>query len=299
MIKIIIFLLSIFSLSFSQTTFYGLDGWYHTNTIATAGGAGAVPSMDSGRINPAGIATLQKQVHFSLIKYPASINSQSLTFIKPLTNSNIEIGIRHLNYGNFVSTDEDGIENGNYSAGDTWLSAAWAKKNKNISLGTTGSIFLSNLESYNATAIVISTGFLYDYPRYDIRLGISLSNFGMFLTRYTEQNDKLPTKIILSANKGLEYLPLDLNVDIGLNPYDNNIYWRIGGIFAMPYNLQMSFGVNSNNINQRTEYKSVSEVLGSSGVGITYTYKQYSIELGGYSYGTGGWIYGTGFNLKF
>jgi hypothetical protein len=298
MIKTIIFLLSIISMGLSQTTLYGLDGWYHTSTIATAGGTGAVPSMDSDRINPAGIATLPKQVHFSLIKYPASINSQSLTFIKPLTNSNIEIGIRHLNYGIFVSTNEDGVENGNYFAGDTWLSAAWAKINKNISFGTTGGIFLSNLESYNATAIVISTGLLYDYPRYDIRLGISLSNFGTFLTRYTEQKNKLPTKIILSANKGLEYLPLDLNVDIGLNPYNNNIYWRIGGIFALPYNLQLILGINSNNIDQRTEYKSVSEVLGSSGFGITYVYKQYSIELGGYSYGTGGWIYGTSFNLK-
>ncbi len=87
-------------------------------------------------------------------------------------------------------------------------------------------------------------------------------------------------------------------MDIGLNPYNNNIYWRIGGIFALPYNLKLSFGVNSSNIEQRTEYKSVSEVFGGSGVGITYTYKQYSIEIGGYSYGTGGWIYGTGFNLK-
>ena len=298
MIKTIIFLLSIFGLGFSQTTLYGLDGWYHTNTIATAGAAGAVPSMDSDRINPAGIAMLAQQINFSLIKYPADINSQSLTFIKPLTNSNIEIGIRHLNYGNFVSTDEDGIKGGNYSAGDTWLSAAWAKKNKNIIFGTTGGIFLSNLESYNATAIVVSTGVLYDYPKHKMRLGISLSNFGMFLARYTEQKNKLPTKIILSANKGLEYLPLDLNVDLGFNPYNNNIYWRIGGIFALPYNLQLILGINSNNIDQRTDYKSVSEVFGSSGVGIAYEYKKYSIELGGYSYGTGGWIYGTGFNIK-
>jgi len=298
MTKTLIFLLAIFSFGLSQTTLYGLDGWYHTSTIATAGGAGAVPSIDSDRINPAGIVTLPKQVHFSLIKYPAGINSQSLTFIKPLANSNIEIGIRHLNYGSFLSANEDGVENGNYSAGDTWLSASWAKNNNNISFGTTGGIFLSNLESYNATAVVLSAGVLYYYPKHDIRLGISLSNLGIFLARYTEHKDKLPTKIIFSANKGLEYLPLDLNVDIGVNPYNNNINWRIGGIFELPYNLKLSFGVNSSNIEQRTEYKSVSEVFGSSGVGITYTYKQYSIEIGGYSYGTGGWIYGTDFNLK-
>ena len=298
MIKTLIFLLSIFSLGFSQTTLYGLDGWYHTNTIATAGGTGAVPSMDSDRINPAGLATLAQQINMSLIKYPVGINSQSATYIKPLNNSKTGIGLRHLNYGNFISTNEDGIETGNYSAGDTWLSATWARKNDNISFGATGGIFLSNLDKYNATAIVLSTGMLYDYPRYDIRLGISLSNFGMFLTRYTEQKEKLPTKIILSANKGLAHLPLDLNIDIGINSSNNNTYWRLGGIFALPYNLELSFGVNSNNINQRTEYRSISSVLGSSGLGIAYTYKQYSIKIGGYSYGTGGWLYGTSFNLK-
>jgi len=298
MIKTIIFILSVFSLAFSQTTLYGLGGWYHTSTIATAGGAGAVPSIDSDRINPAGIATLVQQINVSLIKYPAGINSQSAIYIKPLNNSKIGIGLRHLNYGNFVSTNEDGIENGNYSAGDTWLSAVWARKNDNISFGTTGGIFLSNLEAYNTTAIALSVGVLYDYLRYDIRLGISLSNFGTFLTRYTEKKDKLPTKIILSANKGLAHLPLDLNIDIGFNPSNNNTYWRLGGIFALPYNLELSFGVNSNNIDQRTEYRSINSVLGSSGLGVTYTYRHYSIEIGGYSYGTGGWIYGTSFNLK-
>jgi hypothetical protein len=120
----------------------------------------------------------------------------------------------------------------------------------------------------------------------------------VFITRYTDQKENLPTKIILSANKGLAHLPLDLNVDIGFSLNNENIYWRMGGIFVLPYNLQFTFGINSNNITQRTENKSISEVLGSSGVGITYTYKQYSIEIGGYSYGTGGWIYGTGFNIK-
>ena len=296
--KTILLLFLVLNFGFSQTTLYGLDGWYHANTITTAGGTGAVPNMDSDRINPAGIAILARQINFSLIKYPANISSQSLTFIKPLANSKIGIGLRHLNYGNFVSTNEDGVENGNYSAGDTWLSAAWAQKNNNVSLGITGGIFLSNLESYNATTMVFSTGLLYDYPRYDIRLGLSLSNFGMFLARYTEQKDKLPTKIILSANKDLEYLPLDLNVDIGLNPYNNNLYWRIGGIFELPYNLDISFGVNSNNTDQRIENNLAKSILGSSGIGITYTYKKYSIEISGYSYGTGGWIYGTGFSIK-
>ena len=120
MIKITSFFLIIFSMGFSQTTLYGLDGWYHINTIATAGCAGAVPNLDSDRINPAGLATLPKQIQFNIIKYPAGINAQSAMFIKLLNNSNVGIGLRHLNYGNFTSANEDGVEDGTYSAGDTW-----------------------------------------------------------------------------------------------------------------------------------------------------------------------------------
>ena len=293
-----LFLLIIFSFGFSQTTLFGLNGWYHVGTIATAGVAGAVPSSDSDIINPAGLALLPKQFQLNIIKYPAGINAQSAMFVKALNSSNVGIGLRHLNYGSFTSANEDGIENGTYSASDTWLSAAWARNNNNISFGTTAGIFLSNLESYNSASLIFSTGVLYNYAKLNVQLGISLSNFGVFITRYTDQKENLPTKIILSANKGLAHLPLDLNVDIGFSLNNENIYWRMGGIFVLPYNLQFTFGINSNNITQRTENKSVSEVFGSSGVGITYTYKQYSIEIGGYSYGTGGWIYGTGFSIK-
>lgn len=299
MIKNILFLLILLSLGFSQTTLYGLDGWYNVGTVATAGGAGAVPSPDSDRINPAGLATLPKQIQINLIKYPAGINAQSAMLVKSLDNANIGIGLRHLSYGSFISTNEDGVEDGNYTAGDTWLSVAWARTRKNLSFGATGGIFLSSLESYSAAAAVLSTGVIYDYKSLNTQIGISLSNFGMFVKRYAEQKGKLPTKIILSVNKGLAHLPLDLNVDIRYNPYNKNTYWRFGGIITLPYNLQFSFGINSNNITQRTENNLISEIFSSSGVGITYTHKQYSIELGGYSYGTGGWIYGTGFNFKY
>jgi len=298
MIKFVSLLLLMCNLCVSQISLYGLDGWYHSNTLATAGGAGAVPNTNSDRINPAGVAALPNQIQFNIIKYPAGINAQSAVYVNELKQSSIGIGIRHLNYGNFASTNENGVESGNYSAEDTWLSTTWARENKNISIGITGGVFLSNLESFNATAITLSAGILYNHPNYDTRLGVSLSNIGIFFNRYTEQKAKLPTKIFLSANKGLKYLPLDINVDIGVSPYNENIYWRIGGIFKLPYNLQMSFGVNSNNIDQRIEKNRAKSMFGSSGIGIVYEYKRYLIEIGGYSYGTGGWIYGTGFSLK-
>ena len=298
MIKKTIFLLILLNFCFSQTTLYGLDGWYQVSSVATAGGTGAVPNTNSDIINPAGLATLAEQIQVNLIKYPADISAQSAIYVKKLNKTNVGLGLRHLSYGNFIFADEDGIEDGTYSASDTWLSVGISRIKENISLGVTGGIFLSKLESYNATAIVFSSGVIYDYKKNDIQIGISLSNFGFFVSRYTERKEKLPTNIFLSANKGLAHLPLDLNADIGFDTHTITSYLRIGGIFELPYNLQLSIGVNSNNITQRTETNLAKSILGSSGIGIAYRHNKYSIELGGYSYGVGGWIYGTGFNIK-
>jgi len=298
MIKKTIFLLTLLNLCFSQTTLYGLDGWYQVSAIASAGGAGTAPNTNSYIINPAGLAALSDQIQVNLVKYPADISTQSAMYVKKLNNMNLGLGLRHLSYGDFISSDEDGIEDGTYSASDAWFSVGLSKINENISFGVTGGIFVSNLDSYNAAALVFSSGVIYDYSKIDIQIGISLSNFGLFVSHYTEQKEKLPTNIILSANKGLDHLPLDLNFDIGFNPHTKTSNLRMGGIFELPYNLQLSIGVNSNNITQRTETNLAKSILGSSGIGITYTHNKYSIELGGYSYGVGGWVYGTGFNIK-
>ncbi|MEE8341722.1 MAG: hypothetical protein V3R52_06465 [Candidatus Neomarinimicrobiota bacterium] len=299
MIKIILLTALIVGSGFSQTALYGLEGWYNITTVATAGGIGAVSNTDSDIINPAGIAGLTEQIQFSMIKYPAGISAQSALYVKTFDNSNIGIGLRHLNYGSFVATDENGFENGTYSAGDTWISTAWARKKQNINFGVTGGVFISNIESYNAIAMVFSTGIVYNFVKSATRFGISFSNIGVFVTRYTDQKENLPAKFILSASNGLAHLPLDLNFDIEFNLYNDDYYWRFGGIFALPYNLQLTVGINSNNVAQRTERSLIKKYLGSSAFGLGYAYKKYSIEIGGYSYGTGGWIYGTGLNIKF
>jgi len=90
-----------------------------------------------------------------------------------------------------------------------------------------------------------------------------------------------------------------LNIDIEFNLANDDVYWRFGGIFTLPYNLQLTIGINSNHVAQRIDGSLIKKYFGSSGLGLAYAYKKYSIEIGGYSYGTGGWIYGTGLNIRF
>lgn len=298
MMKYSILSIYIFSICFAQSSIQGLGGFYHANTLASAGAPGAVNNVDSDQINPAGIALLVPQVQFGLIKYPANISAQSAVYINTIKKGNYAIALRRINYGTFDKIDENGVGDQAYIASDTWLNATYAMRNNNFNIGISTGLFVSNLGSYNTTVLIISGGLLYDYHSIDAQFGLSLTNFGIFISRYTDYKEQLPKQVTISGNKGLKYLPLDVNIDISYDLSHDKIFARVGGVFQLPYSFHLKFGANSNNIEQSTEYRNLKSFLSSSGIGLEYHYRQYSIEIGGYSYGTGGWIYGTSFNYQ-
>jgi len=294
-----IFIISlIFCICWGQSSIHGIGTYYNTISVASAGFNGSYPNADSDQINPSGFAPLEPQLQLSVIKYPANIYAQSALYINSIKKGAYGISLRRINYGTFNEIDEFGIENGTYSASDTWLSGTIAKGEKRISWGISGGLFISNLESFNTTAVVFSVGILHGIKKVDAQIGLSVSNVGIFISRYTDYKEKLPQRITISGNKELQYLPLELNADISYEFSTKEIFVRFGGVFQLPYNFELIFGINSYNIDQSTEYRNIKSLLSSSGAGLAFSYKQYSIEFGGYSYGSGGWIYGTSFNFK-
>lgn len=296
--KQIFFISLLFCVCWGQSSIYGIGTYYNSISVASAGLIGSFPNADSDQINPSGFAPLEPQLQLSVIKYPANIYAQSAMYINSIKKGTYGISLRRINYGTFSEIDEFGIENGSYSASDIWLSGTLAKGEKKFSWGISGGLFISNLESYNTTAAVFSAGILYGIKKIDAQIGFSVSNVGIFISRYTDYKEKLPRRITISGNKGLQYLPLELNTDISYELSTKEIFARFGGIFQLPYNFKLIFGINSYNIDQNTEYRNIKSLLSSSGAGLAFSYKQYSLELGGYSYGSGGWIYGTSFNFK-
>lgn len=294
--KKLFLLVLICSLSFGQTGLQGLNGFYSATALASAGTAGVLSNTDSDQINPSGIALLAAQIQLSIVKYPADIYAQKAAYINSTTNGIYGIILRRISYGTFNAFDEDGVADGTYSASDTWLNTSYALKKGRLGLGLSAGLFFSNLEAYNTTALVLSIGGRYDITNIDMQVGLSWSNFGSYITHYTDYREKLPQRLTVSSSKGLKYLPLHINIDVSYFPHSQEVFARIGGEAQLPYNFKFIFGINSNNIAQKTEYQNIKSMLGSSGIGFTYTFNKYSIGIGGYSYGSGGWIYGTSFN---
>lgn len=283
------------------TTYSGLQSWYHPNRMALAGSGGAFSNVTSDVINPAALWTLKKQFDVSFVSYPADINAQSFHLALPGEASVTTYGLRHLNYGLFEGRDENNQETDFYSASDTWLDWAAAGHSKRwpVSWGISAGLFLSTLEKKQSTVVTFSGGFLFNLSKLNSKFGISLLNMGSVIKTYSGNEESLPTSLVISFSKKLAYLPLELGLDV-INQLNLNDYsFRLGGIFKLPYSLQLKLGTTSNRFDQVINKNLSKNFLTDLGVGLVWVYDMYRFESSVYSYGPGGWITGFAVGVQF
>jgi hypothetical protein len=278
-----------------------MNSWYHISSAAMAGGGVVGVSPESDHRNPAAIHGQNRTIHISLLQYPADIQAKSLILVYPQGSNTIALSLRHLGYGDFEEYDEDGNRLGDYVSGDTWISGSVAHSylENSFLAGVTSGFFISQLADYQSVALTITIGAIYSIETIQTRLGLSLQNSGIILSRYTDKKEKLPTTLTVSMGKRLAYLPLDIAVDFGYRIADNNSYLGISGVFDLPYQFKLRWGMNTNKLYQETDTNYINDFLGSSGFGLAYDNTEYRFEFGGYFFTTGGWIVGMGLGIYF
>lgn len=286
---------------FGQTTYSGLQTWYHPHRMALAGSGGAFSSVTSDVVNPAALWTLKRQFDVSFISYPADINAQSFHLTLPGDASVTVYGLRHLNYGLFEGRDQNNQETDFYGASDTWLdwAAAGYSKRWPISWGVSTGLFLSTIEKKQSTVVTFSAGLLFNLSKLNTKFGISLLNMGSVIKTYSGKEESLPTSLRVSLSRKLAYLPLELGLDV-VKQFDFNDYSiHLGGIFSLPYRLQLKLGTTSNRFDQAIDKNLSKNFLTDLGLGLAWIYDMYHFESSVYSYGPGGWITGFAVGVQF
>lgn len=280
-----------------QTAFEGLQGWYHPHSLSLAGGGASLASLENDRTNPAALAGLQPQFRLGLLRYPAGVASQSAVLLLSRPGQELALGLRHLGYGRFSGRDEDNRSLGDYSAGDTWLTVAVARRiwGGRLAGGLSGGIFLSRLGSYQALALTLTPGLLLQGER--TRVGLSLTNLGRVLSDYTTYRERLPVALLASLSRRLAHLPLDLGVDLVYYRLQRQAALHLGGVFQLPWNLQLKWGTSSQRLGLPPARRSI--IMAATGLGLSYAAAPYHFEMGAYFYGLGGWIGGLGLGVEF
>ncbi len=276
---------------FSKTSFPGFSAF--TSSIQLSlGGAGFLNSSPiSSSINPS--SYIGELFSFSLIRYPASITSQSAGVVMPFLEGTGNISVNNISYGTFQGYNENAESIGTYNSNDFWLTTSYAKSSVKhpIRLGLSSSIYSSSYNNHRMNILTFAIGSQINLKQYKVKLGLTIQEIGK---SFGSLNTNFSPQIILSGSKQLAHLPLQIYLDVypGLKNVENI---NLGGVFDINKFFQIYIGSSMNKIKQNINHNLFTTITGATGIGFRYIHKSFSIHYSIFTYGTGAIIHGIEF----
>ena len=185
--------------------------------LAALGGA----NITSGWLDPAMIHTnpallnpeWNKQVVLSRLGYFADIGQTSLVYARELNSGTWAVGMSYLDYGDIQSFDNEGFLNGEFTIAEYAFTLSYAKAFGPFRAGVTGRLAVSDLASFQASALLFDFGGTFKHPEKDLTVGMVIRNLGALLSDYTEDNNsQLPLDVQIGATYKPEYMPFRFSV---------------------------------------------------------------------------------------
>ena len=284
----------------NATSYEALNSWYHPHSLAMVGSGSSLNIAESDRLNPSLMFSNEQRLTLSRVQYPADISSQMVQIVLPHNYGTLGGTIRNVSYGIFEGFDENGNPTANYAAGDSWVTISVAKRlfEGKVHWGFSTGFLFSNLGEYSSTILTGTTGVSLNLPKYNMHTGLAIRNLAVSIKDYSSAEINFPTILNLSLAKGLAYLPLKMAIDIDYGLYNRLMTFHLGGVFVLPYNMEIRFGTSSRRIDQLSQINLIRKIFTDTGLGITITNNQYIIDIGTYIYGTGGPVIAIGLGLR-
>ena len=262
------------------------------------GGAGFLnPSSISSKLNPA--STVNDRVFTtSIIRYPASITSQSAGLSLPWKNGIGSASIRHISYGTFNGYNDDAQSTRTYQSSDTWLRCSYSRQLVNLPLrfGMNTQLYSSSLEDYRIRMLEFSAGGIVYFEQGKGTLGLSIHQIGKEFS--SNAVGILSPKTVLSGSKTLAHLPLTLFIDALPSWLISDAELFIGGIFKINNVMQIRWGTSTRKGDHDIQQGLLQSILGASGFGVGYATGPTLIHYSTYIYGTGAVIQGLEIGIK-
>lgn len=185
-------------------------------STSAAGGGGvqiASASNDLSLVfhNPGMLTDVyDSDLSLGFLSYPAGIRLGSLAYARPInTRSSWMLGLRYMDYGEMLRTDETGALLGQTQAKDIALTAVYAwKLAQNLQAGGSLHLVQSRLDDYYSFAILADLGIYYVHPNHLLRLAWTLRHMGAQLVTYEDHFERQPIDMQLGMSYKLEHAPL-------------------------------------------------------------------------------------------
>lgn len=187
---------------------------------ALGGGLVAVDDDDPSVIlyNPSLISSKHHtSLEFNAVDYfsKASYGSALYSHTFPKVGSFV-FGMQFVNYGKFIATDEYGIENGYFNAGDYAATVGWGRKlDSSFSIGAALKLIYSAYESYQSFGLAVDVAGSYVNPNKRLALSLLVKNIGSPIVNYVPgQFEKLPFDIQLAFSQRFKFLPVRYHISL-------------------------------------------------------------------------------------
>ncbi|MCK4385812.1 MAG: PorV/PorQ family protein [candidate division Zixibacteria bacterium] len=240
--------------------------------------------------NPAGLIQIEQKSFFTTyINYLADIQSGFLGYVHPYSeNTRLGVSVYYFNYGSLTQTSKRGEVLGTFGAGDFALALSFVRSvNSQISFGATGKFIYEKIESYSSDALALDLGIIHISKDARTRFGLVGQNLGAQLKGFTRSHkDDLPIAVKVGMSHHMRELPLTVALDAA-KPFDNDIFFNLGGEFTALKPLYLRVGWSSFGENFKTDSDKDDLAGFAGGFGVRwkayrfdYAYSSYA-DLGG------------------
>lgn len=281
-----------------KSNVYGNRNAFTSPSCFSMGGAGSLfLSANTQNKNPA-VYNKSRKFTTSVVKYPASISSQSLNINIPLNNIAFSSSFKHISYGIFNGYNENGEDIGSYGSYETWIDGYLAKKMKSypIFLGSSLSLKSSKFSSLYIKYFLSSTGVIGYFKNKNNAVGFFINQIGLKLAN--QKLSYINPSFIVSGSKKLNYLPAIVYFDFSIEKkYKPEIF--MGACFSLNNSLKFLVGSSSRKIDQNTSQSLFRSMLGATGFGFIYDLNQILVQYGFYYYGVGIRVDGLSIGIRF
>ena len=154
---------------------------------------------------------------FSYLNYFADINHGFFSYAKDFKKAGtFSAGIRYLDYGTFLETDEGGNELGSFTAAEYAFVLGWGKQiDSSFSVGANLKPIYSKLYIYNSAGIAFDFSGTYYNKQKGFTASLLFKNVGAQLSPYVEGGEKepIPFEIQAGISKRFKHVPFRLSID--------------------------------------------------------------------------------------
>jgi hypothetical protein len=222
--KNIVFILSFCFVPLSQGqqgglhTFQFLDLDFNARSMGLGGDFTGVKDgdIDLALANPASInKDMHNLVSLNHIIFPSGINYGQIAYARTFEKLGTFVGhLRYVNYGKFTRTDETGVEQGSFTAGDYSLGIGYGKElNKYFSIGANFNMLFSHYESYSSLGVGVDVATMFHDEKSNINATLLVRNIGYQIKGYTANNhEPLPLEVLAGIAYKFHHAPFRLSI---------------------------------------------------------------------------------------